>query len=96
MVTQRDTAPADAAQIAQMLRAQGAREVYLFGSAARNAARPGSDLDLAVSGLPPTRFFHALGLAMQLARQSVDLVDLDDDSPFTRHLRASGELRRVG
>src|SRR5260221_634798 len=79
-----------------MLRAEGAKEVSLFGSEARGQAGPDSDLDFAVSGLPPRLFFRAVAGALRLAQRQIDLVDLDHDSPFTRHLRSSGVLRRVG
>lgn len=34
------------------LKSAGAREIYVFGSAARGTGEAASDLDLAVSGLP--------------------------------------------
>lgn len=74
----------------------GAREVYLFGSSARGVDAPESDIDLAVVGLPPKSFFRAVGLARRILKRPVDLVDLDEPSPFTDYLRESGELRRVG
>ena len=78
------------------LKEAGAREVYLFGSAAKGMLRENSDLDLAVSGLPPERFVRALARAANLLRRPVDLIDLDEDSAFTRYLKDEGELRRVG
>ena len=83
-------------QAAAALRAAGAHEVYVFGSAATGKLRDGSDVDLAVSGLPPEVFFRAMGAASQILRRSLDLVDLDEDNPFTQYLRSEGELRRVG
>ena len=78
------------------LKAAGAREVYLFGSAARGKMREGSDVDFAVSGLPPQVFFRAMAQAHRaLGNRTLDLIDLDDDTPFTRYLREEGELRRV-
>jgi len=44
---------------AEALKTAGAREVYLFGSAATGTAREGSDIDLAVSGIPPEKFLEA-------------------------------------
>jgi predicted nucleotidyltransferase len=70
--------------------------VYVFGSAAKGAVREGGDIDLAVAGLPPERFFEAMGRAADLLDRPLDLVDLDEDNPFTRYLRDEGELRRVG
>ncbi|MFG0329895.1 MAG: nucleotidyltransferase domain-containing protein [Phycisphaerales bacterium] len=81
---------------ATILREEGAREVYLFGSVARGDEVADSDLDLAVEGLDPRRFFFALARAADAAGRPVDLVDLDEDTLFTRYLRRSGELRRVG
>lgn len=83
-------------EAARILRAQGAREVYLFGSVAAGRARDGSDVDLAVAGLPPERFFRALGLAAYALDRPLSLVDLDEDTPFTRYLKAGQELQRVG
>ena len=80
---------------AAALRELGAREVYVFGSAARGTLRGGSDVDLAVSGLPPEVFFRAMGCAADALGREIDLVDLDEDDPFTRYLREEGELLRV-
>jgi len=81
---------------ATALRDAGAREVFLFGSASRRSADLSHDIDLAVSGLPPERFFFAMGRARRILRRPLDLVDLDEPNPFTAYLKSSGELRRVG
>ena len=80
---------------AEALRAAGAKEVYLFGSATGNRIGEESDVDLAVSGLPPRRFFHAMARAARILDRPLDLVDLDEDNPFTHYLREEGELIRV-
>ena len=82
-------------QAARALIAAGAREVYLFGSAARGEMRTDSDVDLAVSGLPAEVFFHAMGEAGDILQSELDLIDLDEDTPFTRYLQQEGELVRV-
>jgi len=82
-------------QAAAVLRAAGAREVYIFGSVAAGTLREDSDIDMAVSGLPPEKFFDAMGRAGDLLPRPLDLVDLNEASPFTRYLREEGELRRV-
>ncbi len=78
------------------LKAAGAREVYLFGSAAKGKMREDSDVDLAVSGLPPEVFFRAMAQASRALGRPLDLIDLDHDNPFTRYLKEEGELQRVG
>lgn len=77
------------------LKAAGAREVYVFGSASKDAGGA-ADIDLAVSGLPPSIFYRMGARVNDLVERSVDLIDLDISTPFTRHLRTENELIRVG
>ena len=74
----------------------GASQVFVFGSAVNGRLRATSDIDMAVSGLPPRLYFSAISQASDLIGRPVDLVDLDDDSRLVRYLRDSGELVRVG
>ncbi len=74
----------------------GASQVFVFGSAVKGQLRSTSDIDMAVSGLPPRVYFSAVSQASDLIGRPVDLVDLDDDSGLVRYLRGSGELVRVG
>lgn len=78
------------------LKAAGAREVYVFGSAAKGSPGGSFDLDLAVSGLPPAVFYRMGARISDLIGRSVDLIDMDISTPFTRHLREENELVRVG
>jgi predicted nucleotidyltransferase len=83
-------------QLVAVLKSSGAKTVYLFGSAAKGTMRGDSDLDLAVSGLPPENFFKALSAASSVVDRSIHLIDLDEVTPFTRYLIEEGELQRVG
>ena len=78
------------------LKVAGAREVYVFGSAAKGADAAAADLDLAVSGLPPSVFYRVGARLSDLLGRSVDLIDLDISTPFTRYLREEKELVRAG
>lgn len=80
---------------ADLLRSMGAAEVFVFGSAAKGTLRRGSDIDLAVTGLPPKMYFPAVSKVWGLLGRPVDLVDLDDPTPLVCYLRGSGELVRV-
>ena len=80
---------------AEILKAEGAQEIYLFGSEAAGTAGKGSDVDLAVAGLPPASFYHAVGLLSGVLGRPLDLVDLDEPTPFTEYLKRKGKLRRV-
>ncbi len=82
-------------QTAAVLKASGAKEVYIFGSAAKGTMKEGSDVDFAVAGLPPQEFFKALSAAGRISPGPLDLIDLDEATPFTRYLKEEGELRLV-
>lgn len=84
------------AKVVEVLKGAGAREVYVFGSCATGGMRNDSDLDVAVSGLPPRLFFKAMSQAAAVLRRPLDLIDLDESTPFTRYLQKQGRLRRVG
>ena len=84
-------------QAAETLKSFGAKEVYLFGSAATGKLREDSDIDMAVSGLPPRVFYKAYACAIRaISGREMDLINLDSDDPFTRYLKDRGELKRVG
>jgi predicted nucleotidyltransferase len=80
---------------AEVLREFGVREVYLFGSAATGTLDEHSDIDIAVTGLPPEKYFKAMGAAGDILKRPLDLVDLDEDNPFTRYLKEENELVHV-
>ena len=83
------------AQTAAAPKASGAREVYIFGSAVTGAVNEDSEVDFAVAGLPPQHCFKAVSVASRLLGVPMDLMDLDETTPFTRYLREEGELKRV-
>lgn len=80
---------------ATQLKTFGAKEVYVFGSVATGTMHDYSDIDLAVSGIPPEKFFSAMGAVEETLDHRLDLVDLDEDTPFVRYLKEEKELVRV-
>jgi len=87
--------PRKAKTAAKLLVAHGATEVYLFGSWATGTAKRGSDIDLAIRGIAPRDYFAALGDVLLAIGSAVDVVDLDKDSPFVRHLIEHAAMVRV-
>ncbi len=83
------------ARAAAAMKAYGAREVYIFGSLAEGTFTRHSDIDMAVTGLPPEKYFNALGEAMDILGKPLDLIDLDDECAFTHFFKMKGKLRRV-
>ena len=67
----------------------GVEAVWLFGSAVEDEASA-RDIDLAVEGLRPERFFDFYGRLYFALPQPVDLVDLSQDPPIAAIVRARG------
>ena len=80
---------------ANCLKEAGAREVYVFGSVAARRMSNNSDVDMAVSGLLPEKFFAAAGKAADCIGRPLDLIDLDEITPFTQYLKGERVLKRV-
>jgi predicted nucleotidyltransferase len=83
----------------KILRLHGASEIYLFGSRAKGTATEDSDVDLAVRGIDPSEYYAVVGELLVSSGCSVDLVMLEEDTPFAAHLRDKierGWITRVG
>ncbi|MCE2450408.1 MAG: nucleotidyltransferase domain-containing protein [Candidatus Latescibacteria bacterium] len=60
----------------------GAERVYLIGSLTRGSGfHPRSDIDLAVAGIPPERYFAVLADIAERAGREVDLILLESATP---------------
>ncbi len=80
---------------AEILKREGCREVYVFGSTARGTSTSSSDLDVAIVGLAKERFFSAYGKLLSSLERRIDLVALDYGTEFGELIRKSGALTRV-
>jgi len=67
----------------------GVGAVWLFGSAL-NDYRRARDIDLAVEGLAPERFFDFYGRLFFELSKPVDLVDLSQNPPIAGIIRENG------
>lgn len=79
----------DRATITALARRYGAATVWLFGSSAEGRRR-GRDLDLAVEGVAPARFFQFVGELMLALSKPVDVVALDKPSKLGALIRRDG------
>jgi len=70
-----------------LVREFGASRVYLFGSLAREGRfHERSDVDLAVEGIAPERFFKAWAAADAHSGVPIELVDMDEVGEAMRTL----------
>jgi predicted nucleotidyltransferase len=79
----------DKATIAALARRYGAATVWLFGSNSDRRKR-GRDLDLAVEGVAPARFFRFVGDLMLSLSKPVDVVALEKESKLGALIRRDG------
>ena len=67
--------------------------VVLFGSLVMDLAHPNADIDLAVEGLAPERYFEALVRCEEVADCHVDLVPLEEAGfDLLRIIETQGEV----
>ena len=79
----------DKATIAALARRYGAATVWLFGSSAEGRRR-GRDLDLAVEGVAPARFFQFVGDLMLSLSKPVHVIALGQRSKLNALIRRDG------
>lgn len=63
--------------------------VWLFGSALEDESKA-TDIDLAVEGLAPEKFFEFYGRLFFELPKPVDLVDLSQEPPIAALIRSKG------
>jgi predicted nucleotidyltransferase len=77
----------------EYLKSMGCKEVILFGSFVDGTFNEHSDIDLAVSGIPPRKYFKAVAVLPSIINHKIDLVALDYISnDFHEKIRKEGEI----
>ena len=79
----------DIEKIRRASREYGLKRVVLFGSGAR-PGKPPRDIDIAVEGLEPRRFFQFHGDLLFALSLPVDIFDLSQPSRFADLIRQEG------
>jgi uncharacterized protein len=79
----------DRTRIEEIAKRYDVDRVLLFGSSAADEGEA-RDIDLAVEGLAPSRFFSFYGELIFSLSKPVDLVDLSRKTKFTEIIRSEG------
>lgn len=81
----------------KILKENGAKEVFIFGSIANGRFNKNSDIDIAVKGLNEKKFYKVASILMFELENEFDLIDLDDkENRFSQMLLKVGGLLKVG
>ena len=87
----------DIKKATKILKENGAKEVFIFGSIANGKFNENSDIDIAVKGISEKNFYKIAGILMFELENEFDLIDLDDkENRFSQMLLRIGGLLKVG
>lgn len=87
----------DIKKATQILKENGAKEVFIFGSIVNWKFNENSDIDIAVRGLNEKDFYRVASILMFELLNEFDLIDLDDkENRFSQMLLKVGGLLKVG
>ena len=87
----------DIKKATQILKENGAEEVFIFGSIANGKFNENSDIDIAVKGINEENFYKIASILMFELENEFDLIDLDDkEDSFSQMLLKVGGLLKVG
>ena len=87
----------DIKKATNILKENGAKEVFIFGSIANGKFNEHSDIDIAVRGLEQKKFYKVASILMFELENEFDLIDLDDiENSFSQMLLKDGGLLKVG
>jgi len=79
-----------------LLKNEGCKEIFLFGSLITGKIRDNSDIDIGIKGLPKGKFFKVYSRLYFDLNNKVDLVDFDVNSDFYSMLNNIGEVVKIG
>jgi len=86
----------DVEEVVSLLKENGCKKIYLFGSIVNGKFKKNSDIDVAISGLEPKKFIMVYSKIMMTVDRKVDIVDLDDeDDYFVKNILKKEELIEV-
>ncbi|MFP3041558.1 nucleotidyltransferase domain-containing protein [Treponema primitia] len=79
-----------------LLKNEGCKSVFLFGSLVTGKIHEHSDIDIGITGLPANKFFRVYSILDRKLSNKVDLVDFDDNIKFYTLLNSLGEVVKLG
>lgn len=92
-----DSYQKDIKKATQILKENGAKEIFIFGSIANGKFNKNSDIDIAVKGLDEKNFYKVASILLFELDNKFDLIDLDDrNNRFSQMILNTGGLLKIG
>ena len=79
-----------------ILKNEGCKAVYLFGSMITGKIHQYSDIDIGITGLPAKKYFRIYALLDKELSNKIDLVDFDLYKDLYNLLNSLGEITEIG
>lgn len=76
--------------IVRIAREYGVRRIWLFGSSLDPSIDEPNDIDLAVEGVSPERFYEFYAKLGRALPSIIDLIDMESDDPMRHIVRDRG------
>ena len=86
----------DIKKATKLLKNEGCKSVFLFGSMVTGKINRNSDIDIGVTGLPPKKFFKVSAYLEKEISHKIDLVDFDLCKGLYVLLNSLGEVIELG
>lgn len=86
----------DIKKAVEILKSNGATEIFIFGSTVNGNFNRNSDIDIAIRGIRQEEFYKVASILMFELEKEIDLVDLDDETDrFSQIILKNGNIIRV-
>jgi len=79
-----------------LLKKEGCKSIYLFGSLVTGKNHDESDIDIGIKGLPKGKFFETCAKVYFAMDNDIDIVDFDNNIDFYTLLNRQGEVVEIG
>ena len=86
----------DIKKATNLLKKEGCKAVFLFGSMVTGRIHQNSDIDIGITGLSPKKFFNVYAYLDRELSNRIDLVDFDLCKDFYVLLDSLGEVVELG
>ena len=86
----------DIKKAVNLLKREGCKSIFLFGSMVTGKIHKNSDIDIGISGLPQKKFLKVYATVDKNLSNKIDLVDFDIQKDFYALLDSLGEVIKIG
>jgi predicted nucleotidyltransferase len=80
----------------KLLKEEGCKSIYLFGSLVTGTNHDDSDIDIGIKGFPKGKYFEICSKVYFAVDNDIDIIDFDTNEDFYSLLNRLGEVIEIG